>query len=106
MYCNICLIFSGNHDYSSLSTSLTFLPGDTIDSPLHCVEINILDDDIVENEEEFTITVSSGSVIQAINVTSINVTIYEDTSDGKYILCVASSPGSLIFSMFHEKSRE
>ena len=78
-----CFIsFSGNRDYSSLTMSLTFLPGDTIGSPPRCVEINILDDDIVENEEEFTVTVSSGSVIQAINVTSINVTIYEDTSDG------------------------
>ena len=79
----ICLIFSGNQDYSSLSMSLTFLPGDTIGSPPRCVDINILDDDIVENEEEFTVTLTSSTVIQAVNVTSINVTIYEDTSDGK-----------------------
>ena len=62
-----------------------FLPGDTIGSPPRCVDINIIDDDIVENEEEFTVSISSGSVIQAINVTSINVTIYEDTSDGMHI---------------------
>ena len=78
-------VFSGNQDYSTLSTSLTFLPGDTIGSPPHCVEINILDDDIVENEEDFTISISSGSVIQAINVTIINVTIYEDSSDGTFV---------------------
>ena len=78
-------VFSGNQDYSTLSTSLTFLPGDTIGSPPRCVEINILDDDIVENEEEFTISMSSGSVIQAINVTIIDVTIYEDSSDGMFV---------------------
>ena len=79
----ICLIFSGNQDFSTLSMSLTFLPGDTIGSPPRCIDINILDDDVVENEEEFTVTLTSSTVIQAINVTSINVTIYEDTSDGK-----------------------
>ena len=78
-------IFSGNQDYSTINTSLTFVPGDTIGSLPHCVEINILDDDIVENEEDFTISIFSGSVIQAINVTSINVTIYEDSSDGTYV---------------------
>ena len=78
-------LFSGNQDYSTVSTSLTFLPGDTIGSLPRCVEINILDDDIVENEEDFTISIFSGSVIQAINVTSINVTIYEDSSDGTYV---------------------
>ena len=77
-----CCVSLGNHDYSSLSMFLTFLPGDTIDSPPRCVEINILDDDVVENEEEFTVSISSFSVIQAIDVISTNVTIYEDISDG------------------------
>ena len=63
--------------------SLTFEPGETVGSPLKCITINILEDDIVEAVEEFSVTISSGSVIQAVNVTSINVTIYEDLLDCK-----------------------
>lgn len=82
---------SGNHDYSSLSTSLTFLPGDTVGSAPRCVTINILDDNVVENEEEFTVALSSSSVIQPTNTTAINVTIYEDPSDCKSIGIVQNS---------------
>ena len=72
-----------NRDFASVSMSLTFEPGETIGSPPKCITINILDDDIVEAVEEFSVTISSGSVIQALNVTSINVTIYEDPLDCK-----------------------
>ena len=76
------LDFSANDDYVSLGTSLTFLPGETVGSSPACVRITILNDDIVENEEMFSVILSSSSIIQPINITSINVTIYEDSSDG------------------------
>ena len=75
---------AGNSDYSSLSTSLTFLPGDNVNTDPRCVSINILDDDVVESVELFSVDLSSSSVIQAINTTSVNVTIFEDPLDCKY----------------------
>ena len=89
-YSDVCALndsayLLGNHDYASLSTSLTFLRGETIGSTPRCITINILDDDVVENEEEFTVSLSSSSFIQPTNITATNVTIYEDPSDCKSI---------------------
>ena len=70
-------------DFLSLSTSLTFSPGDTIGSSPICVTIIILDDEVVEANEVFAVVLSSSSVIQTFGITSVNFTIYEDSSDCK-----------------------
>ena len=79
---------TANLDCSSETFLLTFLPGETIGSTPRCALINILDDAIVENEEEFSVDLLSISeTLQTINTTSVNVTIYEDPSDGQpYLL--------------------
>ena len=43
----------------------------------------------MENVEEFSVELlSTSQVLQTINTTSVNVTIFEDPSDGKlYLLC-------------------
>ena len=74
---------TANQDFSSETFSLTFLLGETIGSTPRCALINILDDAIVENVEEFSVELSSTSqVLQTINTTSVNITIFEDPSDG------------------------
>lgn len=72
---------SADSDYSSLSMSLTFFPGDTVGSPPHCVTFTILDDEVVEASEAFAVTLSSSSVVQVIGIASIHINIYEDPSD-------------------------
>ena len=61
---------------------MTFYPSDAVGSPPRCVEILILNDNFVEYDEEFTVSISSGGVIEAINVTSTVVTIHDDPADG------------------------
>ena len=58
-----------------------FLPGDTVGSPPRCVNISILDDDIVEATETFNVIVSSNSILQITGATSVSVTINEDPTD-------------------------
>ena len=63
---------------------MIFLSGDTTDSQ-RCVNITILDDEIVEDNEEFKVVLSSTSDIQVFGITSANVTIIEDPSDSKIV---------------------
>ena len=79
----ICTVFlhSAEHDFSSLNTSLVFLPGDTVGSPARCVNISILNDDIVEETETFDVVISSNGILQITGATSVPVTIHEDPTD-------------------------
>ena len=65
---------------------MILMPGDTVGSA-HCVNITILDDDILEDNEAFSVTLSStlssDMYIQVFGITSANVTIHEDTLDCK-----------------------
>jgi hypothetical protein len=58
-----------------------FLPGDTVGSPARCVNISILNDEIVEATEMFDVVFSSDSILQIIGATSVPVTINEDPTD-------------------------
>ena len=74
-----------NRDFSPVNNRpVIFLPGDTTGSQ-HCVNITILDDEIVEDNEEFKVVLSSTSDIQIFGITSTNVTIVKDTSDSKIV---------------------
>jgi hypothetical protein len=84
----ICTIFlySAESDFSSLNTSLVFLPGDTVGSPARCVNISILNDDVVEANETFDVVVSSDSILQVTGATSVPVTINEDPTDCELLI--------------------
>ena len=77
----VSFLYSAGRDFLFLNTSLMFLPGDTVGSPARCVNISILNDDIVEATETFNVVVSSSSILQVNGTTSIPVTINEDPTD-------------------------
>ena len=54
------LIFSSaaGSDYTDISVSLTFLPG-SVPGVQECTQIEIIDDQLVESNEAFTISLSS-----------------------------------------------
>ena len=60
-----------------------FLDGDTVGSPARCIDISILNDNIVEANETFDVVLSSNGILQIMGATSIPVTIYEDPTDCK-----------------------
>lgn len=70
-------------DFVSLTQALTFLPGESVGTS-RCLDITILEDEVVENNELFYVTLSFTGTVQAIQNTTANVTIYDD-SDCKYL---------------------
>ena len=64
-----------------MNKTLTFLRGESVGSAARCVNISILDDDVVEANETFDVVLSSSSLLQITGGTSIPVTIYEDPND-------------------------
>ena len=85
---NRAIIFfqSAGRDFVFVNTSLTFSPGDTVGSPARCVNITILNDEVVEAAETFDVVVSSNSILQINGTTSITVTINEDPTDCEPLL--------------------
>lgn len=56
MHCvRICDHFAAPADYESITTFLTFSPGDE----RQCVEVNATEDDDTEGTEQFNITITS-----------------------------------------------
>ena len=49
---------AGDDDFSAKTVDVTFQPGETGPKP---IPISIIDDDVVESKEEFTVTISSPS---------------------------------------------
>ena len=85
---NRAIIFfqSAGRDFIFVNTSLTFFPEDTVGSPVRCVSITILNDEVVEAAETFDVVVSSNSILQINGTTSITVTINEDPTDCEPLL--------------------
>jgi hypothetical protein len=65
---------AGDGDFSSLSTSLTFAPGSS-DGALMCPSIAIVPDTVIEDEEDFSVTLSlvttGASLSLGNNVTAV-----------------------------------
>lgn len=78
-------MFLAGRDFTNLSVLLTFTSGETVGNS-RCFAVNILDDSVVESTETFSITVLSDGLIQTINITSTNVTVYEDMGDGMLLM--------------------
>ena len=57
---------------------MRFFPGET-EGAFGCVIIAIEDDNIVEEDETFTVTLTSAGVFQAIGNTTTNITIFPDS---------------------------
>jgi hypothetical protein len=81
-------LYLAGRDFVFLNTSLVFLSGDTVGSPARCVNISIMNDDVVEATEMFDVVVSSNSILQITGATSVPVTINEDTTDCKLLLLI------------------
>lgn len=75
------LPLTAGSDFMALSESLTFLSGETIGA-LRCVNVSIVDDEAIEDDEMFSITISSTGAVQALGNTTANITILQD-SDSK-----------------------
>ena len=52
----LCL---GNGDFTLVSATVTFLSNNTIDGDTKCIEINIVDDDIYEEDEVFLLNITN-----------------------------------------------
>ena len=78
-----CVYISAGSDFDILNATLSFLPGETVGSSNHCVNISIINDETVEADETFTVVLFSSSIIQIFGRTSIDITIHEDMSDCK-----------------------
>jgi hypothetical protein len=72
---------TADSDFATLIGSVRFFPGETVGA-FECVHIPVIDDSIVEEDETFTVTLTSAGVLQAIGNTTTNVTIFQD-SDSK-----------------------
>ena len=80
-YCLFIFLLIADSDFEPLIGSVRFFPGQT-EGAFGCVNITIEDDSIVEEDETFTVTLTSAGVLQAIGNTTTNVTIFQD-SDSK-----------------------
>ena len=69
---------AADSDFATLIGSVRFFPGETVGA-FGCVNIAIDDDDIVEDDEIFTVSLSSTGTLQAIGNTTANVTIFQDS---------------------------
>jgi hypothetical protein len=93
-------------DFMNINMTLLF---SSISSPLQCITLNITEDDMLENEEEFIVTLSSLSKVVDVLVSSAEVVIldtsvlvagFESSSDNvtegeTYLACMRISSGSL-----------
>ena len=70
-----------DRDFTFLIGSVRFFPGETVGA-FECVSINIINDNIVEDDETFAVSLTSTGMLQAVGNTTANVTIFQD-SDSK-----------------------
>ena len=73
-------------DFEPLIGSVRFYPNETVGA-FGCVHIPVIDDSIVEEDETFTVTLTSAGVIQAIGDTMTTVTIFEDSDSKSPVQC-------------------
>ena len=72
------LLCSAPDDYTAVSQVLTFQPG----SDRQCVEVAIVNDDELENEEQFTVTITTDEDRVTLEPDSTTVTITDDDGEG------------------------
>ena len=84
IYCFFFTVFhAGDRDYSQLTVYLTFNAGSQAGSTA-CTDISIINDNILESDEYFTITLSSSDPVN-FDVSMGSCTIIED-ADSELVL--------------------
>jgi len=83
IYCIFTVFHAGDHDYSQLTVHLTFNAGSQEGSTT-CTDISIFDDNILESDEYFTITLRSSDPVN-FDVSMGSCTIIED-ADSELVL--------------------
>ena len=71
-------IARSNTDYEELSTAFEFQPSRTATSHSHCFNVSIRDDDILEDTESFTISLSTSIEAADISVATTQVDIVDN----------------------------
>jgi hypothetical protein len=73
---------AGNQDYEHLTRSLTFVPGSG-DGALMCSSVTILEDNVIEGEEDFSVTLALVTTASSLSLGNsvTNITLADD--DGK-----------------------
>ena len=71
---------SAPDDYTSVSQDLTFQPG----SERQCVDVPIVNDDDLENEEQFSMTITTEEDRVTLEPDSTTVTITDDDGENFY----------------------
>ena len=75
----IVLYFSVNSDYQSVNQDVTFQP----DAKRQCVKVPIVNDDDLENEERFTLSITT--VNDRVNIEPDTTTVVITDDDGEPI---------------------
>ena len=84
IYCFFTVFHAGDSDYSQLTVHLTFNAGSQAGSTA-CTDISIINDNILESDEYFTITLSSSDPVN-FDVSMGSCTIIEDADSELVIL--------------------
>ena len=72
-------LYSVDRDYGSVDSSVTFSSGESINAT-RTININITDDLSVEDDESFSVTITSSDPV-VFGISTAQVTIIEDSSD-------------------------
>lgn len=80
--CHIIIIALLADDYDMISESLVFPVGSVVNTRL-CRHISIVDDDFVENDESFTVSITSIEPVSIFPNSTKSITIV--SNDGKSI---------------------
>ena len=70
----------GARDYGSVETSLQFVPCNR----KMCISISIVDDDVLESMESFTVSLGSDGLDNRISLSSVNATVQITDDDGMW----------------------
>ena len=80
-------------DYIAASMNITFTSGSPVGNMV-CFNVTIIDDNVIENDEAFTVTLSLLSTGEQIGQTTITIIHDEGNYDGHHlgIVCLSTTP--------------
>ena len=87
---NDCIHHTAGSDYVPVNEALLFSPED---DPVQCFTVSIIDDNITESDQVFTLLISSSDRISQVTTTMVKILDNDGTKIGKYekndtIMCV------------------
>ena len=101
---SFCRIESNNHlaisgkDYTAVNETITFLPNDT----QRLLFVTVLPDEIVEDDEDFVLVLSTDSGAITVGDRAMNISIIDDDGKNEYLtyqnaLCINENIIAFIF---------